>query len=110
MHQQQHRRRSTGVLDAAGRLEHLEAGAETSAETREDKGEEEGFWRLGGFLAADLLLEGATVDGPKTRVKPSTKIATTKNDQEAFDRTTNRPGRRLVGRLGRLETLIASSS
>jgi hypothetical protein len=31
-------------------------------------------------------LEGrATVDGPKTRVKPSIKIATTKNDLEAFD-------------------------
>jgi hypothetical protein len=30
-------------------------------------------------MAADLLLEGrATVDGPKTRVKPNTKIATTK--------------------------------
>jgi hypothetical protein len=59
-------------------------------------------------MAADLLLEGrATVDGPKTRVKPGTKIATTRNDQEAFDRTTNRPGRRLVGRL---ETLIVSST
>jgi hypothetical protein len=53
------------------------------------------------------LEERATVDGQKTRVKPSTKIATTKNDQEVFDQTTNRPGRRLVGRL---ETLIASSS
>jgi hypothetical protein len=61
-----------------------------------------GFWRLGGFLE-----ERATVDGPKTRVKPSTKFPTTKNDQEVFDQTTNRPGRRLVGRL---ETLIASSS
>jgi hypothetical protein len=38
-----------------------------------------GLWRLGGFLAADLLLEGrATIDGPKNRVKLSTKIATTK--------------------------------
>jgi hypothetical protein len=52
----------------------------------------EGSWWLGGFL------EGrATVDGPKTIVKPSTKTETTKNDQEVFDQTTNRPGRRLVG-------------
>jgi hypothetical protein len=52
-------------------------------------------------------LEGrATVDGLKTRVKPSTKTSTTKNNQEVFDETTNRPGRRLVGQL---ETLIVSS-
>jgi hypothetical protein len=87
----------------AGRLEHLEQRRQQKPEMTEERSRV--YWRLGGFLAADLLLEGrTTVDGPKTRVKPSTKIATTKNDQEAFDRTANRPSRRLVGRL---EILIA---
>jgi hypothetical protein len=76
----------TSVADT-GRLEHLEQRRRQKPERTEERIRV--YWRLGGFLAArrisggfvaaDLLLEGrATIDGPKTRVKPSTKTVTTK--------------------------------
>jgi hypothetical protein len=92
-----------GALDAGGRRLELDVD-------RDQRGQRRGVGFTGGWEG--LLLEGqgniyATVDGPKIRVKPNTKIVTTRNDQDTFDRTTNCPGRRLVGRL---EILIASSS
>jgi hypothetical protein len=51
-----------------------------------------------GFLAAGRVFGGAGYyRWAETRVKPSTKIATTRDDQQVFDQTTNRPGRQLVG-------------
>jgi hypothetical protein len=74
----------TPVADA-GRLEYLEQRRWQKPERTEERSRV--YWRLGGFLAADLLLEGrATVDGQKTRVKPSTKIATTKTTRKLSNR------------------------
>jgi hypothetical protein len=63
-----------------------------------------GGWEPGGFLKGRYC---RWAKNQREAQFQKSRTETTKNDQTALDQTTNRPGRRLVGRL---ETLIASSS